>query len=233
MKHLIGISAMALLALTACSRKTDTAASAAGGAGAPAATTAPDAKPAPLAGIPSRKAGLWEQTISTEQMHQTTRMCLDDTTEQKMKWWATESRGDVKSMCPEQSMTPKLTGGWKIHSVCKIGDAGTVTSDGDVTGDFGSHYAMTMTSVTTGSSMAQANGTHKITMEGSWKGACPPDMRAGDVVMPGGMKINTLDMAAGKPAFAGSGAGVRMTPADIAKLRAQAREMAKAAHEAQ
>ena len=32
-------------------------------------------------------------------------------------------------------MTPKLTGGWKIHSVCKIGDAGTVTSDGDVTGD--------------------------------------------------------------------------------------------------
>ncbi len=230
MKRLIGISAVALVALAGCSKKTDTAASA-GGAGAPAAATASDAKPAALSAMPTRKAGLWEQTISSEQMHQTTKMCLDDMTEQKMKWWATESRGDIKSMCPEQSMTPKLTGGWHVHSVCKMGDAGTVTSDGDVTGDFGSHYTMTMTSVTTGSAMAQANGTHKMTMEGSWKGACPPDMRAGDMVMPGGMKINTLDMAAGKPAIAGMGAGGHMSSADIAKLRAQAQEMAKAAHE--
>jgi hypothetical protein len=231
MKRLIGISAVALLALAGCSKKTDTAASA-GGAASPATATAsaPEARSAGPAAIPTRKSGLWEQTLSSDKMHQTTRMCLDDTTEQKMKWWATENRGSAKSDCEEQKISPKLGGGWTFHSVCDIG-AGKVTSTGEVTGDFGSHYVMNITSVTSGSAMAQANGEHKMTMEGTWKGACPADMRPGDIEMPGGMKINTLDMAAGKSPLAGMGAGGHMSSADIARLRAQAREMAKAARE--
>jgi len=227
MKRLIWVSAVALVALAGCAKKTDTA----GGAAANASATAPESKPAAALTAPTRRAGLWEQTMHMREMTQTTRMCLDDATEQKMKWWATEQHADKsENPCTEQSVTPKLGGGWSFHSVCKMGESGTITSNGEATGDFGSHYTLKITSVTTGSSYPQANGTHEMTMEGTWKGACPAGMKGGDIQLANGMTFNATEGASG---FKGSGPGGHMTSADIAKLRAQAREMAKAAHAAQ
>ncbi|MGZ6013623.1 MAG: DUF3617 family protein [Caulobacteraceae bacterium] len=229
MKRVVLVAAAAALALAGCSKKADTAAG--GATGAAASATAPEAaKPAVAVSAPTRKPGLWEQTMHMGQMTQTTKMCLDETTEQKMKWWATENRGEKgENPCTEQAVTQKLGGGWTFHSVCKMGDSGTITSNGEASGDFGSHYTVKITSVTTGSAMPQANGTHEMTMEGTWKGACPAGMKGGDIQLANGMTFNASD----GPAMAGRGAGGRMTPADIAKLRAQAREMAKAAHQAQ
>ncbi len=229
MKRVVLVVAASVLALAACSKKADTA----GGAGANASATAPEAsKPAAALSAPTRKAGLWEQTLHMRQMVQTTKMCIDDATEQKMKWWATEQRSETgeKNPCSEQSVTPKLGGGWTFHSVCQMGESGKIVSDGEATGDFGSHYMVKVTSVTTGSSYAQANGTHEMTMEGTWKGACPAGMKGGDIQLANGMTFNPTDGAGG---FKGSGPGGHMTSADIAKLRAQAQEMAKAAHQTQ
>ena len=89
-----------------------------------------------------------------------------------------------------------------------------MTSDGTATGDFGSHYKVDVTSVTSGSSMAEANGTHKVSMEGVWKGPCPAGMKGGDMEMAGGMRIST----SGGVAHMESGPG----GVDMAKLRAQA-----------
>src|SRR5258706_12921217 len=184
MKRAILICGCAALALAACSKKADTAA----GGTAPAAS-APVAAAAPAA-PPTRKGGLWEQAMDMGQMKQTISMCVDETTEAKTKWWSTERHGGAKTDCTEQSVTP-TPGGWAFHSVCPSGDGATVTSDGTATGDFGTHYKVEMTAVTSGSSMPQANGTHKMSMEGTWKGPCPAGMKAGDMVMPGGMRIST------------------------------------------
>ena len=154
------------------------------------------AKPAVAVSAPTRKAGLWEQTMHMGQMTQTTKMCLDELTEQKMKWWATEGRAEKgENPCSEQAVTPKLGGGWTFHSVCKMGESGTITSNGEATGDFGSHYTVKITSVTAGSSMPQANGTHEMTMEGTWKGACPAGMKGGDIQLANGMTFNPADSA--------------------------------------
>lgn len=220
MTRAILVCGCAALALSACSKKTDTAA--ATGGSAPAAATA-SAPAAPMS-VPTRKSGLWEQTMNLTKMTQTIRMCVDEASEAKMKWWATENRrGGVD--CSEQAVTPKLGGGWSFHSVCKMGDSGTVTSDGEATGDFGSHYKVDVTSTTSGSAMAQANGVHKIEIEATWKGPCPADMKGGDIEMPGGMKINMVDAANGAPN--GFKPGQRPTPEQMAQMRAQAMEMAK------
>jgi len=235
MKRLIWVSAVALVALAGCAKKTDTAAGASTNASATAPATGDNgsSKPAAALTTPTRRAGLWEQTMHMREMTQTTKMCLDDATEQKMKWWATEQRADKsENPCTEQSVTPKLGGGWSFHSVCKMGESGTITSNGEATGDFGSHYTLKITSVTTGSSYAQANGTHEMTMEGTWKGACPAGMKGGDIQLANGMTFNATD-GAHMGGLKGHGPGGRMTPDDIAKLRAQAREMSKAAHAAQ
>jgi hypothetical protein len=230
MKRVVLVAAASVLALTACSKKADTAAN-----GATSATTAsaPEAsKPAAAMSAPTRKAGLWEQSMNLGKMTQTMKMCIDEATEQKMKWYATESRAGADNPCTEQSVKPKLGGGWTFHSVCKMGESGTIVSDGDATGDFGSHYTVKVTSVTTGSSMPQANGTHEMTMEGTWKGACPAGMKGGDIQLANGMTFNPTDTAH-MGGMTGHGPGGRMTPDDIARLRAQSRDMAKAAHEAQ
>lgn len=226
MHRAILICGCAALALAACSKKADTA----GGPAAVASTPAATASAAP----PTRKGGLWEQTMDLGSMKQTISMCVDAASEAKARWWSTE-RGAGKADCAEQSVTP-TAGGWSFHSVCKMGDNGTVTSDGTATGDFGSHYKVEVTSVTSGAAMAQANGTHKVAIEATWKGACPPDMKAGDMMMPGGMKISSeggtphvetgpggVDMAKMR-AQAMSG---HMDQADIVRMRAQAEAMAK------
>ena len=232
-------AAVALLALGGCGKKGEETTTVALVKPVPAAPTAP----------PSRKAGLWEQKISTAGMNQTIKMCLDESVEQKMKWWGSQGPKSGNSDCAEQSITPHAGGGWDFHSVCKMGESGTITSDGSATGDFGSHYKVDVTSVTAGSPMAQANGTHKTTIEATWTGPCPADMKAGDMELPGGMRFNTADAMSGKPpGMAGEGGGAggmdmaklraqamsgHMDPATIARMRAQAKAMEAAAKQSQ
>jgi hypothetical protein len=208
MMALGGVAVVALLALGGCGKK-----------GAETTSVA-SVKPAPAAPMtpPPRKPGLWEMKISTAGMNQTMKQCLDESVEQKMKWWGSQAQ-NKQSSCEQESITPHAGGGWDFHSVCKMGESGTITSDGSATGDFSSHYKVEVNSVTTGSPMAQANGTHKTTIEAAWTGPCPADMKAGDMEMPGGMRINTMDAMSGKPP-AGGGAGPGGM--DMAKLRAQA-----------
>ena len=195
MKRAILVSGLALLALGACAKQSETAATGA----APASASAP-AEPPTSVTLPARKAGLWEQTVTLPRMTQTTKMCLDAAFDQKMKVWGGAAG---KSDCAEQRIPPHLGGGWDFHSVCKMGESGTVTSDGAVTGDFGSHYKVEVSSSTTGSPMPQANSAHKVLIEATWKGPCPADMKPGDMVLPGGMTIN----------MAGGGASVSVAQA--------------------
>ena len=43
--------------------------------------------------------------------------------------------------------------------------------------------------------MAQANGTHEMEMTGTWGGACPANMKPGDMTMPNGMTMNIANLA--------------------------------------
>jgi hypothetical protein len=209
------ICGAAVLALGACAKKTETAAT---GTAAPAPANAPAATPVGPIGLPSRKAGLWEQTMNSEKMHQTVSMCIDTALDQKMKVWGSQSG---KSNCSEEKISQHLGGGYEFHAVCAMGESGTITSDGQATGDFGSHYTVALTSTTSGSPMAQANGVHKMSIDAVWKGPCPADMKPGDMMLPGGMKFNVAD------AMAGAAAGGRPSPEQMAKMRAQAMEMKK------
>jgi hypothetical protein len=183
----------AALALAACGKKGGEAASA-DNAGKPAAGQASASTPAAL---PTRKPGLWEQTMNSERVHQTIRMCVDEAVEQKIKWWSSEG-GRGPSNCSDEKLSRTLSGGWTIHSVCTA-QGMTVTTDGTATGDFGAGYHMDLTTVTTGSPMPQANGARKMSLDSTWKGPCPAGMKGGDVDLPGGMRINPLDAASGPP----------------------------------
>ena len=172
------ILGVGLLALAGCQQKPDATAAVSDAPKASATST--------LTNPPKRKPGLWAQTVSTQGMTQTMKLCLDEATEAKLTVWGQQSG---KDMCARSEITP-TAGGWSFTSECDMGEAGKVSTTGKVTGDFNSKYVIKATSVTTGSTMAQANGTHDIEMTGTWEGACPATMKPGDMTLPGGVTMN-------------------------------------------
>ncbi|WP_310539977.1 DUF3617 family protein [Phenylobacterium sp.] len=179
------VMGVALLALAACQKKVE--ATAAVGEAPAASATVSAVSP------PKRKPGLWAQTISTNGMTQTMKLCLDEATEAKMTVWGQQAGKDI---CAKNTVTP-APGGWTFVSECDMGQAGKVATTGKATGDFNSKYVIKATSVTTGSTMAQANGTHEMEMTGTWEGACPASMKPGDMTLPNGMTMN-IGAIAGK-----------------------------------
>jgi len=183
MRTILVISATAL-ALTACSKAGD----AKGGDGT-AAAAAPASGAA--SGLPKRKAGLWEQVI----LHDGKALamgkisqCIDAATDAQMSMFG-QSLG--KRMDCQRSISRGLDGSYAYSSTCNMGQGGTVTSKGSVSGDFSSGYKIVSQSDTTGAAFAAMNGHHVMEIDATYAGACPAGMTPGDVSVNG----TTINMA--------------------------------------
>jgi hypothetical protein len=141
--------------------------------------------------MPTRKAGLWEMKMArtgSPVPDTTIQHCTDENTDNEMS--ATFSPM-AKEMCSKQDIQKTATG-YVSDSVCKVG-AMTITSHSETTGDFNSGYVVKITSHTEGGPTAVPRDSTS-TVEAKWLGACKPDQKAGDMVMPGGIKMNIKDM---------------------------------------
>lgn len=137
--------------------------------------------------IPVRKAGLWEvKIVKTGSMpDMTTQHCTDQTTDKDM----TNSVSPLaKQVCSKQEVHKTATG-YIIDSVCSVGGA-SMTSHSEMTGDLDSAYTLKTTAHI---ERAGAPIDSVTTIEAKWLGACKPDQKAGDIVMPGGFKLNLKD----------------------------------------
>ena len=140
--------------------------------------------------LPIRKAGLWEMKVvragSTGDM--TMQQCTDETTDKEM---STALSPMAKDICSKKDITKTATG-YVSDSVCGVAGI-SVTSHAEIIGDFNSAYTMKSTAHSEGGPAA-TTGDHVTTIEAKWLGACKPDQKPGDFVMPGGMKMNIHDM---------------------------------------
>jgi hypothetical protein len=76
--------------------------------------------------------------------------------------------------------------------VCGVAGV-SMTSHSEITGDFNSAYTVKTTSRSDGGPAA-TKGDHETMIQAKWLGACKPDQKPGDIVMPGGLKMNLKDM---------------------------------------
>jgi hypothetical protein len=174
----LAVTAVAALALSACQKKEE--------AVPPAKSAVP-----PSQTPPKRKPGLWEQRVSNGDFVQVSRICLDEAVDAKLSWWGSQAGKDV---CEKNLASSQTDGGWRFSSVCDMGTGGKVTTSGVATGDFNAHYQISAESSTVGAAAPQMNGTRKMTIDAAWQGPCPVGMKPGDMTLPGGMKINLLDI---------------------------------------
>lgn len=142
--------------------------------------------------IPTRRAGLWEVTISHEGRNtppQTMQQCTDAETDKLMNAFG----GDISAdLCSKQEI--KKSGATiVINAVCQIGPMKS-TSQSVVTGDFNSNYTVKVTSKLEGVPAAAQGIGGTTTIQARWVGACKPDQRPGDIVMSNGQTMNIRDL---------------------------------------
>jgi Protein of unknown function (DUF3617) len=140
--------------------------------------------------LPMRKAGLWEMKVLSGGTvpEMTMQQCTDATTDKDM---STAMAPMAKEICSKQDIQKTATG-YVTDSVCGIGGI-TVKSRAEITGDFNSAYTVKTSSQSEGG-LAGAARDSKSTIEAKWVGACKADQKPGDIIMPGGMKMNVKDM---------------------------------------
>ena len=141
--------------------------------------------------MPVRKAGLWEMKIvrtGSPLPEMTMQHCTDEATDRDMN---TGMAPAAKDVCTKNDLQKTATG-YVADSACTIGGA-SITSHSEITGDFNSAYTIKTTSHGEGGS-AGAPRDSTTTVEAKWLGACKSDQKPGDIVMPGGVKMNVKDM---------------------------------------
>jgi hypothetical protein len=140
--------------------------------------------------LPIRKAGLWEiKMVRTGSPIPdiTMQHCTDETTDKDMNGLVSPT---AQQMCSKQDIRKTATG-YVSDTICNIAGR-SVASHSEVVGDFNSGYTVTTVSHSEGGPAGVRDTTSKI--EAKWVGACKPDQKPGDIVMPGGHKMNVMDV---------------------------------------
>jgi hypothetical protein len=157
--------------------------------------------------LPIRKAGLWEIKMvrtGSPLPPMTMQQCTDETTDKAMNTMVSPL---TKQVCSKQELKKTATG-YVSDSVCDISGMPAIAhavpdlksastmkmiSHAEITGDFNSAYTMKTTSHSEGGPNGMPRDT-TMAIEAKWLGACKPDQKPGDIVMPGGgFKINVKD----------------------------------------
>jgi hypothetical protein len=140
--------------------------------------------------IPIRKAGLWEMKMvrtGSPMPEMTMQHCTDEATDRDMN---TGLAPAVKDVCSRNDLQKTATG-YVADSACKVAGA-SITSHSEIVGDFNSAYTVKTSSHTEGGPSAVPRDS-TVTIEAKWMGACKADQKPGDIVMPGGFKLNIKD----------------------------------------
>ena len=140
--------------------------------------------------MPVRKAGLWEMKMvktGATLPDLTMQHCTDETTDKEM---INAFSPRSKETCSKRDIQKTATG-YVSDAVCSIGGM-SMTSHSDITGDFNSAYTVKTTSHSEHGPTGLPHDS-AMTIEAKWLGACKPDQKPGDIVMPGGFKMNVKD----------------------------------------
>jgi hypothetical protein len=146
----------------------------AGGLGAAALAQAPD--------LPRRKPGLWETQMNMTQAPGGGAMKSQQCVDEKSDAEAMQRSFGGEGRC-EQKSFKKTAAGFEAESVCKTAE-GVATSRMVVTGDMQRRYEMDNLTRFEPPRRGMKEATMKMTA--TWLGACPPDLKPGQVRMAGG-----------------------------------------------
>lgn len=153
------------------------------------------AVPALALDMPVRKPGLWELTMTFELPRLASRVlrqCTDAATDKLLN---SSFGGSAQQTCAKQEIH-HAGGAIVVNSVCSFAGM-TTRSHAVITGSFDSAYKMEVTTKLLSGPRPPGvgpNGERHMVVSAKWLGPCKKGQRPGDVIMPGGMTVNVLDL---------------------------------------
>lgn len=163
----------------------------------PAIAQAADTHANPYADLPVRKAGLWEVTLQAHapsgaggrvQPAMTVLQCTDAKAERIVPLFLLPAREG----CQRITVKKNAAGGsHEISTVCQTHGQRIdmqLTLRGDMQARYHGTYRIQHPAT-------PSNNTGPVPFEGRWLGRCKPGQRAGDMVLPNGITVNTVDDA--------------------------------------
>jgi hypothetical protein len=148
------------------------------------------AMPASAVELPVRKAGLWELKMvmaGSPVPAMTMQHCTDESIDRQMSAMYGPAQNN---MCSKNDVQKTATG-FTVDSVCNTGGVATTTR-AEIGGDFNSAYTVKVATKMSGGPAGMPQDVN-MTLEAKWLGACAADQKPGDIVMPGGIKMNIKD----------------------------------------
>jgi hypothetical protein len=151
--------------------------------------------------LPQRRAGQWEITMSTGEGASAGQVqmqaCTDAASERAMM---ALGAGQMGQMC-QRNVIRREGQDYVMESDCQMGPM-RVISNSRITGDFQSAYQMRIEGQVTGMPGAAQQKTITTQSARFVSATCTGGLVPGDIVMPGGQKVNVLNM----PGLGGAGA---------------------------
>lgn len=142
-------------------------------------------------GMPHRKPGLWETTMQMPGRPgtMTAQHCIDAKTDEQAQRKALEQ--DAGARCVQRNVK-RSAGSYEAEYSCQ-GPRGKTEGRMSLKGDFDTRY--TMRNDMRFDPPRGGRSEASMTMEGQWKGVCPPDMKPGEMRMngmpgPGGRQMS-------------------------------------------
>ena len=146
-------------------------------------------KPIDYPQLPLRKAGLWDIKLDHEGGRMPAVVVQQCTSEAVDREFMSDFAPSAKQNCSKADIQKAATG-YVMDSVCTMAGT-TVTSHAETSGDFNSAYTVNVTSHSQGGKLGSQDS--KVTIAAKWAGPCKEGQKPGDVVMPGGFKMNVRD----------------------------------------
>lgn len=137
---------------------------------------------------PKRKPGLWEiKTTSGKNTAQTIQQCIDEAVDLKMQELGKNMAG---TKCTKNEGSQKGDA-FVVESECSFAQT-KISSHAEFTGDFDSKYQVTIQATYEPAMMGMKEST--TLLQATYKGACAPGQKPGDMILAGGKTMNILNM---------------------------------------
>jgi len=144
--------------------------------------------------LPERKAGLWEVEIKGQkegEKSSTMQQCIDKTTDKQMQEMAQGGGAEKLGMKCDNQEFRKEGDAYISESNCQMMGIKFATN-AIATGDFNSKYRVVSHTKYDPPMMGMKEGT--MVLEANYKGACAAGQVPGDIIMPGGRKMNIAEL---------------------------------------
>jgi|SRR5262245_11357180 len=148
--------------------------------------------PAVAQGYPPRQPGHWELTLTLEDgsaAPQVIQQCVDAASDELLHTFGGLTIGGTTCTSTQRKDGANL----HVDTVCKVDDKITATLQTVFTGDFNASYTVRATTRVEGEPAATKTPPRTILIAAKWLGACKPDQRPGDIILPEGKRMNVIE----------------------------------------